>query len=268
LRPSLARGPCEPLAYGRVGGVDVPDATALGIFEGDEPDRWELCLARIVEDERDDVVFVAERSQRRFEVDVEKVRDHEHDVPLLRDVREVVGHARDLGPGAARLGEKELAYHVEQVMTPLLRRDELPHPVREEDESDAVVVVQSRHREERRDVRGQLALRRAPRPEPSARGDVDRDVDVELALLAVFLDVRRVHPGGDIPVDGPDVVAGLVLADLFEIQPGATEDAAIGAHERFVGEDPRLDLDLFDHPEDFGWHRLALRPGRERGGHR
>ena len=50
------------------------------------------------------------------------------------------------------------------------------------------------------------------------RAEVHRGAEVEqeprrdLAVLVVLADVRRVHPGGDVPVDVPDVVAGLVLA--------------------------------------------------------
>ena len=268
MRAALARGAREALTHGGVGRVDVTHAAALGVFQRDEPDRGELDLTGVVQDERDDVVLVAERSQRRFEVDIEKVRDHEHDVPLLRDVREIVGHARDLRPRSPRLGEEKLADHVKKVMAPLLGRDELLHPVREQDQADAVVVMERGHRKERCDVSCELALRNAPCPEPRARGDIDRDIDVELALLAILLDVRRVHARRHVPVNGADVIAGLVLTDFFEIEPRAAKHASVRPQEGLVGQDPRLDLDLLHHAQDLRRYRLPLGPGMERGGHR
>ena len=150
-------------------------------------------------------------------------------------------------------------------MTALARRDEFADPVREQDQPDTVVVVERGHREQRGDVCGELSFGQAPGAEPRARGDVDRQVDVELALLAVFLDVGRVHAGGHVPVDAADIVAGLVLADLFEVEPGPAENASVRPHERLVSEDPRLDLDLLDQPEDLRRDVSPLR--RRRGGH-
>src|SRR5207253_9774809 len=103
--------------------------------------------------------------------------------------------------------------------------------------------------------------------EPRARGDVDREVDVELALLAIFLDVRDVHAGGHVPVDGADVVAGLVLADLLEVESRTAEHASVRPRERLVREDPRLDLDLLDDAEDLRWDVPLLRRRVKHGGH-
>ena len=128
--------------------------------------------------------------------------------------------------------------------------------------------MKRRDRQQSRDVRGQLPLGDARCAEPRARGNVHRQIDVELALFAVFLDVRSVHARGDVPIDAPHVVAGLVLADLLEIEPGPAKDTAVGAHESLVGEDARLDLHLLHDAEDLGRNGLPLRSGMERGGHR
>ena len=47
-------------------------------------------------------------------------------------------------------------------------------------------------------------------------------------------DVGRVHPGGDVPVDVADVVAGLVLAQVGEVHAVAVEQAAVVALEQAV----------------------------------
>ena len=209
-------------------------------------------------------MLVRERAQGRFEVDVEEVGDYEDDVAFLRDVGEQVGDARDLSPRASRLGEQELTNKVQQMVATPAGRKELADAIREQHEADAVVVVKRRYREQRGHVSRQLALGDGRRPEPRARADVDREEDVELALLAEFLDVGNVHPGGDVPVDRADIVSRLVLADLLEIESGAPEDAAIRANERLVREDARLDLDLFHDAKDLGRHRLHVWFGNAR----
>ena len=161
---------------------------------------------------------MAERAKRRLKIEVEEVREDEYHIALLGDVREEVCDARDLGARAARLGEEQLSDDVQQVMAPLARREKLAYPVGEEDETDAIVVVQGRHRQERGDVRRELELVHVRGAKPAARRDVDREVDIELAFLAVFLDVGHVHPCSDVPVDAADVVAGLVLAHFLEIE--------------------------------------------------
>src|SRR5438552_1134809 len=139
MRPALARRQPEPFAHRRIGRVEIADAAALGVLESDGTDRWKLDLARVVQDQRDDVVLVRKCAKRRLEVEIKKVRDYEDHVALLRHVREVVRDARDLRRRAARLGEQELTYDVEQVMTSLLRRDELADSVGEQDQADVPV---------------------------------------------------------------------------------------------------------------------------------
>ena len=73
----------------------------------------------------------------------------------------------------------------------------------------------------------------------------------ELALLEIALDVGRAEAGGDVPVDGADVVAGLVLAHFGELDPAAAERAGVlaghdVAHEVAGGDlqPPHLARDL------------------------
>ena len=53
-------------------------------------------------------------------------------------------------------------------------------------------------------------------------------------------DVGRVHPGRDVPVDVADVVAGLVLAQVGEVDAVAVEQAPVVALEQPV--EPADDL--------------------------
>src|SRR5438034_9562388 len=107
----------------------------------------------------------------------------------------------------------------------------------EAEEPYAVVAAHRGHREQRGDLGGEIALALIDRPEPRRCGDVDRQQDVELAVLAALLDERRAHAGRDVPLEAADVLAGLILADLFELEARPTEEAPIRAEQRFVGED-------------------------------
>ena len=76
--------------------------------------------------------------------------------------------------------------------------------------SSRAKVVASSHEDE--------LLRPVDRPEPHRRRAVEQQPRGELAVLGVLADERRVHPRGHVPVDVADVVAGLVLAQVGEVE--------------------------------------------------
>src|SRR5205085_7157140 len=89
------------------------------------------------------------------------------------------------------------------------------------------------------------------RAELVAAAAIDRQDDGQFALLDEALDERVAHAGGDVPVDGADVVAGLVLADLLERDAGALEDAVVLAAEQILDGAARLELEAADLADDF-----------------
>jgi hypothetical protein len=56
----------------------------------------------------------------------------------------------------------------------------------------------------------------------------------------VLANVGRIHASGDVPVDVPDVVAGLVLAERRQVDAGAVEQRPVVALEDAV--EPADDL--------------------------
>ena len=62
--------------------------------------------------------------------------------------------------------------------------------------------------------------------------------DGHFALLDKFLDVRRAGAGGDVPVDGADVVAGHIFAHLVELHALALEDGVVLPGEHVVDRVP------------------------------
>ena len=71
-------------------------------------------------------------------------------------------------------------------------------------------------------------------PEVDRRAEVEQEPGRDLAVLEELADVRRVHPGGDVPVDVADVVAVLVLAQVGEVDAVAPEQAPVVALEQAV----------------------------------
>src|SRR5438270_133878 len=78
-----------------------------------------------------------------------------------------------------------------------------------------------------------LQLRHAPEDRRGAH--VDHQHHRELALFGVALHVRHARPRGDVPVDGADLVAGLVEPHFGELHAAALEDALVLAREH-VGD--------------------------------
>src|SRR5574341_895626 len=54
------------------------------------------------------------------------------------------------------------------------------------------------------------------------------------------------HPGGDVPVDGPEVVALLIGADFGELESLAPKHRAVLAAEQGIHQRAGAELDAFD----------------------
>ena len=87
----------------------------------------------------------------------------------------------------------------------------------------------------------------------SARGrDVDDEDHEEIPLLHELSHVGRVAPGRDLPVDGADVVPGLIGTDEGELESTAVEDRRVITAEEGFDEVPGTDLEAPDPAEDLG----------------
>jgi hypothetical protein len=124
-------------------------------------------------------------------------------------------------------------------------------------EADAVVVAHRGEPQDRAQLRRQLALLDRGRAEAHRARHVDDQHDRQLAFLDVALDVRRAEPGGDVPVDGADLVTGHVRADFLELDAPALEDALGLAGEQVLDEMSTPDLE----PPDLGQEFRGLHQG-------
>ena len=115
-------------------------------------------------------------------------------------------------------------------------------PAAVEDRADAVAVPRQQPSQRRDEIDEDAPLQplRLGRAEVDRRAQVEQEPRRDLAILDVLADVRRVHPGGDVPVDVADVVAVLVLAQVGEVHAVAVEQAPVVALEQAV--EPADDL--------------------------
>src|SRR4051794_37176759 len=125
----------------------------------------------------------------------------------------------------------------------LAGRDEALDLVGELDQADTVVVADGAEGEVRGQLGGHLAFLPGAGAEALAAAAVDGEQDRPLPFFDEAFDERVAHAGGNVPVDGSDVVARLVLADLLEGDAGALEDAVVLAAEQVFDGAAGLELE-------------------------
>ena len=150
-------------------------------------------------------------------------------------------------------------------------RDRPLDPAAVEDRPDPVPVSRqhARHRRHEVDEDAPLQPLGLDRPEVDRRAEVEQEPGRDLAVLQELADVRRVHPGGDVPVDVADVVAVLVLAQVGEVDAVAPEQAPVVALEQAVepADDRPVEAleDALRRRRGRGHRLAAARPGRAPG---
>ncbi len=144
----------------------------------------------------------------------------------------------------------------------LPRRHEALHSVGELDQADLVIVADGRERDHRGQFGGHLALLLSLRAELIAAAAIHRQQHGQLALFDKALDEGMAHARGHVPVDGANVVAGLVRAHVLEGNARAFENAVIFAAQQVLDGAARLQLKPAYLADDFAWQHgpmLGLR---------
>ncbi len=230
------RGLPERLAHPRAARVQRPLPVRLRILPLQQTHVRQLLLRGVDDAHGDEVVPATRALQLPLEVLVEEIAEQEDDGPAVQHAcQEVEGVAqrRAAALGAEQEGVADQPQHVPGA---LARRDVVLDAVAELEQGGPVVVGQGAERQHRRQLRHHLTLRLQAGAEPLAVADVHGQNDGQFALLDEALDEGMAGAGGDVPVDGPHVVAGLVLADLVEGQAGPLEGAVVGAAEQALDD--------------------------------
>jgi hypothetical protein len=66
------------------------------------------------------------------------------------------------------------------------------------------------------------------------------------------------HSSGDVPIDGPDVVTGLVFPDLFEGNAPALKNAVIFAAENILDGPAGPELEAANLAENIAWKHQGI----------
>jgi len=252
--PGLAREPPTP----RPSSPEKPPKPCVA--KRNETHRRQRELPGVCDQHGDHIVFLVRGDECALEPFVEKIADHEADA-LARAHREqklhrladvgrlaraagpppdrespcpAAGQIRSLRLRSFRSVRENLANHAQRVFLTLPRRDVLLDAAVKQGEPDLVVVSCRGKRQQRTQLGGDLALG-SFRGSKILRGrHVSHQHQCQLPLFDVALDVGSTHPRGDIPIDGPHVVAGDVGAHLVELDATALEDRNV-----FTGQDIR-----------------------------
>ena len=133
----------------------------------------------------------------------------------------------------------------------LARRHELLDLIGESDQSDLVVVADGAEGEQGGQLGGHFTFLLELGAERLAAGAIDQQHHRQLAFFDVAFDERMAHAGGDVPVDGANVVAGLILAHFLEGHAHALEDAVILAAEQVFDGPASANLEAANLLNDF-----------------
>ena len=153
---------------------------------------------------------------------------------------------RDVCATAFRLAAQHLAHDAQHVLTTLAGWNEGLDLIREQDQSDLVVIANGREGKHGCDLRLDLALGVRGRAEVAGGAHVDREHDGQFAFLSVLLDERASRTRSHVPVDGAHLVARDVFAHLFEIHSPAPEHRVELSGQGVGGEAARANIDETD----------------------
>ena len=200
----------------------------------------------------DDVVSSCEGGESAFVAVVLEIGEDEDGGSPSEDASEVVEGVGDGGLRALWLEGEDVADDAEGAGGALEWGDDVFEMVGEDGESDLVVGLGGGECEHGGEFGGEVVLGAFGGAERAGGGEVDGEEDGSFALFAEAFDEGSSLSCGDVPVEGLDVVAGLVFADLLEFHAGAAEGAGVVAGDEAVDGASGMELDEADFSGQFG----------------
>ena len=129
---------------------------------------------------------------------------------------------------------------------PFLRGDIKLYLVGENQKAHFIIVLRGGKRQHGTELGGKLILCLVDRSKISASAEVNGEEDGHLAFLDESLDVGLACTGGNIPVDGANVIAGCIFAYLIELHAPSFEDTFVLAGKARVDRPGGVYLNLPD----------------------
>ncbi len=180
----------------------------------------------------------------------EKIRHANRDCLSRHNAPEKLQRAVQVGSPVFRLEKQNLTNDAQHVKTPFAGRHVFLDLVGKQNQPHLVVVADGGKRQHRGQLSRHLALGLLDRAEKAGPAQVDQQHQRQLAFLGVHLYERLIHPGGHVPVDRSNLVAGRVLAHLLEVQPLPLERAVVLPGQRLGHETLSAQLNLPDFLEN------------------
>ena len=163
---------------------------------------------------------------------------------------------------------EHLVEQVEHVPTAAPRLDDRIDAVAVEERAHAVAVAGEQAREHGDEIGRHRALAHVLRAEVDRRAEVQEEPRGDLAVLVVLADVGRLQARGDVPVDVPDVVVILVLAQVREVEAEAAEQRPVVAVQEPVETADHRPLEPLQDQLGIGAARRRRGARRAAGGRR
>ncbi len=228
--------------------------TGLRVRQRHQTHVGQLALARIDQLHRNDVVTPSEAAEHGLPAFGKEVGDQKEHRPPAEQRLELGEATGQIGAPRRRLVGQQLADHAQDLSAPLARRNVALQVIGKKRRTHPVVAARGRECQHRADLHRQRALGAPPGAECAGRAVVHGKENGELTLLQEPLDIGGAEAGGDVPVDGTDVVARLVLAHFGELDAAPAKGARVLPGHDVADEVPGRDLD----PPDLGGDLLGV----------
>lgn len=237
-------------AGGGVGGIDQDTAASFRVTEIDEAGGGECDFLFIADPQGDEVMAASGDAEQITARGHEEIGQEEGDGAAALDLVEEGEGWGEVGSfGGGEEGE-DFGDEAQDVGRALGWGDIFFDAVGEEDDADAVLVGDGGEGEESSDFRDEVTFKLGAAAVGEGGGDIDEEDDGQLTFFGELFDIGGAVAGGDVPIDGTDIVTGDVFADLLEFDTLAFEDGVVAAGEDILDGVTGADFDSPNFSDD------------------
>ena len=231
-----------------VAGVYPGNGPRFRVFQGDEADVSQAVFQGVAQVYGDDVVPLVGHVQfRAVRPGVgDKVADQKEDAAPLENLVDGVQGQFDVCACAFGFEGEQFPHQAQDVFAPFARRDEQLNPVGEDEQAHFVVVGGGGEGEYGRNLRRHFPLKPVHRAKIFRRAHVHHEHHRQFPLFHVPLDVRRAGASGYVPVNGTNLIAGLVRPYLVKLHPLPLKDRMVLPGKRIIHHPPRPQFNAAD----------------------
>ena len=180
-----------------------------------------------------------------------EIAEKEHRTVFLDGVRHKLHSLTNISLAALRLEIQQLADNEQDVLPSLLRRDELLHLIREKDDTNLIVVLDSRESQRSSNLCHHLTFGLTDGTEVQTARHIDQQNHGQLPLFLKHLHERLVEASCNVPVDIAHIVTILIFTNFRESHTPTLEGRVVFSSKDIVGESARLDFYLSYLTEQF-----------------